>query len=213
MTFCQARTATGVRCGRDATESSYFWYYDPHQRVNRTFHLCQDHSNDIVNACIEKENGYKSLIAYPKGKLYKQIESLKNQKDKSANFSEQREAMKQAKENGVPIPKFKSIQKIDQEISEVYRKIKKFKDLNNIERNHTCRYNKCRFALKEPNDLADQIGMAFGHADFHSGKGYRREVILFHSECGISWLLSNVLLEVKELKYIRPQLVKQGVLM
>ena len=211
MTFCQAKTAGGSRCGRDSTESSYFWAYDPHQRVNKVFHLCQDHSNHIVNKCIEKETGYKHLIGYPSGKLYKQIESLKNQK-KSSNFSEQNQARKQAKENGVAIPKFKSFEKIDIEIDEVYRKIKKFKELNNINRNHTCRYEKCGHLLKEPKDNEDQVGKAYSHADFHSGFGYRRDVILFHTECMITWLLANFILTDKELKYARPQLDNQGVL-
>jgi hypothetical protein len=213
LTFCQAKTAGGSRCGRDSSESSYFWAYDPHQRVNKVFHLCQDHSNQIVNRCIEKETGYKHLIGYPNGKLYKQIEHLKIQKHKSSNFSEQRDAIKQAKENGVAIPKFKSLVKIDNEISEVYRKIKKFKELNNITRNHTCRYEKCGHLLKEPNEKLDQIGMAYSHADFHSGHGYRRDVILFHTECMITWLLANFILTDKELKYVRPQLNNQGVLL
>lgn len=210
MVYCQALTFGGSRCGKDATNQSYFWYYDPMQRVDKTFHLCQDHSNQIVRKCIEKEVGFNGLIGWPRGRLYDNIESLKVQKRKSANFSEQRDAIKQAKENGSTPPKFKSLQKIDNEISELYRKVKKIKELKNIERNHTCR--RCGYELKEPYDLGDQIAGAYGHADFHSGRGHRREVLLFHSECGISWLLANVLLTDKELKYVRPQRFKQGVL-
>ena len=208
MTTCQAKTAGGSKCGLDSSESSYFWFYDAHQRVNRTVHLCQDHSNQIINRLIQKEIGLSQLI----DKLYKKIENLRTLKNKSPNYSEQREAMRNAKENGVPIPKFKSIDKIQDEISELYRKIKHFKEIKNKERNHTCRYEKCGYHLKEPNDEGDQIGAAFSHADFHSGFGYRREVILFHTECAISWFISVTSLLNKELKYIKPQLTKQGVL-
>jgi|APSaa5957512535_1039671.scaffolds.fasta_scaffold04504_20 hypothetical protein len=207
MVYCQAQTPGGARCGRDATQQSYFWYYDPHLRVNKVFHLCQDHSNKIINQCIQKEMGTKHLI----DRLYKNIEEYKIKK-KSSNYSEQRDAIKNTKENGIPVPKFKSMLQLDAEISEFYRKIKHFKGLNNLERNHTCRYEKCNYFLKEPNDKEDQIGKSFAHADFHSGNGYRREVIMFHTECGISWLLANVLLTDKELKYIRPQRTQQGVL-
>ena len=208
MTFCQAQTAGGSRCGRDSTDQSYFWYFDPHQRVNRTFHLCQDHSNSIINVLIQKETGISHLI----DKLYTEIEKLRILKNKGANFTEQRQAAKNAKENGVPPPTFKSVMKIDNEIQELFRKIKVYKELKNKERNHTCRYDKCRYFLKEPNEKQDQVGNSYGHADFHSGHGYRREVILFHTECGLSWLISVMLLLDKELKYVRPQLTKQGVL-
>lgn len=208
MVFCQALTLGRFRCGKDATDQSYFWYYDQHQRVNRTFHLCQNHSNKIINSLIEKEIGYKQLI----DKLYSKIEHTRSQINHSPNYSEQRDMIRQALENGNPKPKFKSVEKLQSDIKEYFRKIKVYKDLLNNERNRTCRYENCRYPLKEPNEQEDQIGNKFSHADFHSGHGYRREIILFHTECGISWLLGNMLLIDKELKYIRPQRVNQGVL-
>lgn len=208
MTSCEAQTLGGSRCGRDATNQSYFWYYDPHQRVNRVFHLCQEHSNKIVGELIQKEVGINALIE----KLKKKIDHHRTEKNKSLNFSEQREAIRNARLNGTTLPKFKSIEKIDMEIKECYRKIKVYYDLRNIERNKTCRYDKCRYPLREPESDDDQIGIAYAHADFHSGNGYRREVLLFHTECGISWLMSVVLLVAKELKYVRPKLSGQGLL-
>lgn len=206
MTSCEAKTLGGQRCGRDATGQSYFWYYDQHKRVDRTFHLCQEHSNKILGKLMEKETGINALIE----KLKTSIDHAKEQKDKSANFSEQRKAMREARENGLAAPKFKSYQSLNDDISEAYRKLKKFYDLRNIERNKTCRYDKCRYPLREPNDTGDQIGNTFSHADFHSGNGYRRETTLFHTECGISWLMSTVVLVEKELKYVKPRLLGQG---
>lgn len=206
MVYCQAKTYGGARCGKDATDQSYFWYYDQNQRVNRVFHLCQDHSNMFLNELMEKENSFARLI----DKLYKKVENLKHEKNKSANFSDQRKQIQEAKQNGVPIPKFKSLRKIDDDISETWRKINVYKSLLNNARNKLCR--KCNYSLKEPNDIADQIGNKYSHADFHSGHGYRRVVCLFHTECGISWILGKVLLEEKEIKYVRPKLKGQGVL-
>jgi len=57
----------------------------------------------------------------------RKFEELKAKK-KSSNYSEQRDAIRNAKENGLPLPKFKSIKQIDDDISELYRKIKKFKE-------------------------------------------------------------------------------------
>ena len=205
MPTCEAKTAGGVKCGISATDQSYFWYFDPYDRINRVFRLCQEHSNQIINTLIQKETGITHLI----DKLKKKIEHTKNLKHKSSNFTEQREAIKTAKENGVAPPTFPSMQKLDEEISELYRKIGVYYNLRNIERNKTCRYANCRYPLKEPHDNTDQIGNAFAHADFHSGNGYRREVIMFHTECGISWALATVQLVAKELKYIRPQLTGQ----
>lgn len=206
MTSCQAVNFHGMKCGKDATEGSYFWFYDPYQRINRTFHVCQEQSNKIINELIQKELGYQQLL----DKIHGKIESLKKQKSKGSNLTEERQKIKDAKEQGLPIPKFKSMKQIDKEISELYEKSKKFRDIKNNERNKTCRY--CGFPLREPSEQGDQVGKAYTHADFHSGHGYRREVIMFHTECGISWLIGKVHLIEKELKYVRPKRTGQGVL-
>lgn len=206
MPFCNAVNFAGNACGKNATDQSYFWYYDQYERVNRVFRLCQEHSNKIIFEVMGKETGMTQLI----DKLYKKIESLRAEKTKGHNLNEEREAIKNAKENGLPRPSFRKLEIIEAEIKENFRKIKVYKDLRNIERNKTCRA--CGYPLKEPNDVHDQMGAKFSHADFHSGFGYRREVMMFHTECGITWLMHVVSLKEKELKYVRPKLTGQGVL-
>ena len=178
MTSCQVKLYSGMKCSRDASESSYFWYYDAKQRINRVFHMCQDHSNEVLNVLLESEKGIQNTI----DRINHKIDALK------------------------PNVTFNTKKDLD----EFYRRRKVQYENRTKLRRHTCRY--CDYPLIDPNEEKDQIGKAFSHADFHSGVGRWRESIMFHTECGISWLLSRFILDEKELKYVRPKLKGQEVL-
>lgn len=162
----------------------YFWYYDAHERINQVFKLDYNTSNQLFGLLLAKETEVNITIK----KLYQKIESKKKAKIERGAAESVRDSL-------------------NQEISILYNKVKSFRDIKNTIRNKTCRY--CRYPLKEPKFKENQIGESFSHADLHSAFGYRREVILFHTECGISWLTQNIALNDKVLAKVRPQRIGQ----
>jgi hypothetical protein len=206
MPSCVALNYSGTVCGLDAVDAHYFWYHDPLKRINQTFTICYYHSNHIIQECIAKEKEYDLIL----DSLFRKVESKKHEMNNPYNISEQRDMIRNAIQAGLPRPRFKNIEELQNEISAMWKKIKRLREIKNIERNATCRF--CGFPLKEPDDKKNQIGDSYAHADFHSNTGKRREVLLFHTECGISWLIPKVRLGRKELSYVRPKLVGQGLL-
>ena len=206
MPSCCAITSSGNMCNERSDMLSYFWFYDPHGRLDKTFHLCTRDSNFIVNALMEKENGYTNLTKA----LFKQIEQKQELIKKSTNFIEQRELIKQSRINGYPAPKFDNIESIKSDIGSLYNKIKKIKALNIIERNKLCRY--CKYPLNDPEDPQDQIGPKYTSVDFKSPNGYRRLDAIFHTECAVTWLPNKIHLERKYMKYLKPQRTGQRLL-
>ena len=203
MAICKAINSAGIVCNQKATDSTYFWFYDPNGRINQVFHLCKLHSNLIINDLMEKENAYNNLIRA----CYEQIEKLKKELQSGNNLTEQREAIRNARENGNPEPNFKSVMELKNNISELYDKVNNAKKILVIERNRLCRW--CKFPLKEPEKPSDQVGKAYTPIDFKLAKGYRRLDCLMHTECAITWITNKMSFKDKELSKLSPKRTKQ----
>lgn len=206
MPYCVASNFTGGMCNYKSNELNYFWYHDPHGRIDKVFYLCMKHSNLIVDGLMEKEIGYSKLIKT----CYDQIEKKKHELEKGSNLSEQREATKNAIENGLSRPKFKSVQEMKDEISRLYNVVNNVKKILVIERNKVCRF--CKFPLREPELAKDQLGSKYTNVDFKSFNGYRRLDALFHTECGITWLVNKIKLKSDEMRYLQPKRTGQHTL-
>lgn len=152
---------------------------------------------------MEKENGYSNLIKA----CYEQIEKNKKELEHGINLTEQREARKNARENGLSEPKFKSVMELKNKNNELYTKVNNAKKILVIQRNRVCRF--CHFPLKEPESAKDQIGLKFTNVDFKSPVGYRRLDALFHTECAVAWLSNKVKIPDESLKYVQPRRVGQ----
>jgi len=203
MATCKAVNYAGIVCNQKADNDTYFWFYDPCGRLNKVFHLCKLHSNLIIDQLMEKENAYMNLIRV----CYDQIERKKKELQSGNNISEQREAIRNAKENGNPEPMFKSVMELRNNISDLYNKVNNAKTVLVIERNRLCRF--CKFPLKEPESPKDQIGYSYTPIDFKLAKGYRRLDALMHTECGIAWITNKLAFEEKELSKLSPKRTKQ----
>ena len=203
MTNRKAINYAGKVCNQDASDSTYFWFHDPCGRLTSVFSLCKLHSNLIIDELMEKENAYMNLIRA----CYDQIEKKKTELLKGHNLSDQREAIKNARENGNSEPKFKSVMELKNNISDLYSKVNNAKTILVIERNRVCRF--CKFPLKEPELPTDQIGRSYTPVDFKLAKGYRRLDALFHTECSIAWVTNKIGFSDKELTKIMPKRVKQ----
>ena len=203
MTNCKAINYAGKVCNQDASDSTYFWFHDPCGRLTSVFSLCKLHSNLIIDELMEKENAYMNLIRA----CYDQIEKKKTELQRGNNLTEQREAIKNAREYGNPEPNFKSVMDLRNIISELYNKVNNAKTILVIERNRLCRF--CKYPLKEPEMPTDQIGRSYTPIDFKLARGYRRLDALMHTECSIAWITSKIGFSDKELTKIMPKRVKQ----
>lgn len=168
MPRCQAVNYIGVACNLKADYLNYFWFHDPLGRISEMYNICQKHSNLLVDQLMEKENAYANLIKA----CFNQIDKKRNELYGGASVSEQRNAIREAKVNGLPEPKFASIQSLKNDISSLYTKVNNCKQILVIERNRVCRY--CKFPLKEPETPKDQVGKKYTPIDFKSPVGYRR---------------------------------------
>ncbi len=153
----------------------------------------------MVDDLMEKENGYNNLIKA----FYKKIEKIDDEMFNSPSLQEQRKAISDARQQGLPAPSFKSINTLKIEKKQIYEKIRNAKKILVIERNRLCRW--CKFPLLEPEEQFDQIGKKFTPVDFKSPVGYRRLDALFHTECAMSWISSKIKLDEKYMKYIQPR--------
>ena len=160
MATCKAVNYAGIVCNQKAENATYFWFYDPCGRLNKVFHLCKLHSNLIIDELMVTENSYSKLIKA----CFDRIEKLRKELQSGNNLSEQREAIKNARENGNPEPKFKSVMEIKNNISDLYTKVNNSKKILQIEGNKLCRF--CKFPLKEPESPKDQIGQSYTPIDF-----------------------------------------------
>lgn len=199
MPNCQAINYAGNICNQKSNELNYFWFYDPHGRINKVFYLCQKHSNILVDGLMEKEKGYANLITA----CYDQIKKKRNELEHGSNLTEQREAIKNARENGIPAPHFKSVQELKNEINKLYETISNAKKIVVIERNKVCRY--CKYTLREPESPKDQLGERYANIDFKSYNGYRRLDAMFHTECAIAWLTNKLAMKTEDMKYLQPK--------
>jgi hypothetical protein len=200
---CKAVNYAGIVCNQKAENATYFWFYDPCGRLNKVFHLCKLHSNLIIDELMVTENSYSKLIKA----CFDRIEKLRKELQSGNNLSEQREAIKNARENGNPEPKFKSVMEIKNNISDLYTKVNNSKKVLVNERNRICRF--CRFPLREPELPKDQIGNSFTPVDFKLARGFRRVDFLFHTECSITWITNKLAFEEKELSKLSPKRTKQ----
>jgi hypothetical protein len=200
---CKAINYAGIVCNQKAENATYFWFYDPNGRLNKVFHLCKLHSNLIIDELMVTENSYSRLIKA----CFDRIEKLKKELQSGNNLSEQREAIRNARENGSPEPNFKSVMEIKNNISDLYTKVNNSKKILQVERNKLCRF--CKFPLREPESPKDQIGQSYTPVDFKLARGYRRLDCLFHSECAITWITNKLAFEEKELSKLSPKRTKQ----
>lgn len=203
MAICSAVNFTGKICAEKSNELHFFWFYDPHGRINKTYHICYKHSNMILDELMEKENAYSNLIKA----CYDQIEKKRTELSTGGHISEQREAMRNAKDNGLPEPSFPTVQELRDNISELYNKVNNAKKILVIERNRVCRW--CKYPLQSPETPQDQIGKKYATVDFKSPIGYRRLDALFHTECAISWLSNKFRLSDNDMKYVQPKRIGQ----
>ena len=211
MPICSVINYVGVMCNQKSNELHYFWYYDPLGRINKVFHICLKHSNLLVDRLMEKEYGYSNLIKA----CFIQIEKKRKMlNDNDFTIPERMEAIKNAKENGLPRPNFtkskeesERLKLIEDSIKELYEKISNAKKVVVIERNKMCRF--CGFPLKEPESPKDQIGLKYAVVDFKSPNGYRRLDAMFHTECGIAWITNKMKLKDSDMSQVQPLRVGQ----
>ena len=199
MPSCCAINFAGNICNSKLGELNYFWFYDPHGRVNETFYICQKHSNLLVGDLMTIEEGYSKLIKAG----YDRIERLRKEKYEGSTLSEQRQTIRDARENGLPEPQFASIQTINDKIKNLYTTITNSKKVLVIERNRLCRF--CRFPLKDPELDKDQIGIKFSNIDFKSPFGHRRLDCMMHTECALTWLSNKIRLTEKQMTFASPK--------
>ena len=128
MATCKAINSAGIVCNQKANDSTYFWFYDPNGRINQVFHLCKLHSNLIINDLMVKENAYNNHVRA----CYDQIEKLKKELQSGNNLTEQREAIRNARENGNPEPNFKSVMELKNNISELYETDAIYRFINEV---------------------------------------------------------------------------------
>ena len=190
MGICQALHQNKFRCGRQSED--YFWFHDSHGLLDETFHICHDHSQSVLSEQMKNEDNFKRSVS----RLKLHIESLKRDLQKGSNVDEEREKIKHAIAEGLPRPKFKKMDDLQRDIKIEYEKLSRLRDLINNERNRTCRW--CGFPLKQPEFESDHVpGNPYSHADFHSGTGFRRETMMYHTECGRQFMLEKFRLSEK----------------
>ena len=205
MGICQALHQNKSRCGRQSED--YFWFHDSHNLIDETFHICHDHSQSVLSAQMQSEDNFKRSVS----RLKLHIESLKRDLQKGSNVDEEREKIKQAIAEGLPRPKFKKMDNLQRDIKIEYEKLSRLRDLINNERNRTCRW--CGFALKQPEFESDHVpGNPYSHADFHSSTGFRRETMMYHTECGRQFMLEKFRLSEKIIAFIKPRRIGQHML-
>lgn len=199
MATCQSKNFSGHRCARNTDDAPYFIYHDARGRITGLKNLCQEHSNVILGSLMEKELGYTRLLE----QIKKRIDGLYHDLNNGDKLADELEKIKQARLEGRPRPTFKKIDEIKKEIKVWQEKRKRHYEIRNNERNNTCRF--CGFPLAEPQLPNDQLGTKYSHADFHSSNGKRRADIMFHTECGITWLTNKLYLDKKELRFLQPK--------
>ena len=205
MPTCQALHQNKLKCGRQSDD--YFWFHDSNGLLDETFHICHDDSQHILAEQMKNEDGFKHAIS----RLKLHIESLKRDLQKGSNIDEERKKIREAVSEGLPRPHFKKIDELKREIKIEYEKLSRLRDLINNERNKTCRW--CGFALKEPEFESDHIpGNPYSHADFHSVRGFRRETMMYHTQCGRQFMLEKLKLTEKIISFIKPRRTGQHVL-
>jgi len=185
MPSCSSRNFAGVRCARKVDIMPYFIYHDSMGRFTEIKYLCQDDSNRILGQLMEREMQQTRLI----DTLRKKIDYLQTQiRSEKSTKNENRQ----------------------KELRVLFEKIKRINEHRNNIRNKECRF--CNHPLKDPEQEDDQLGKCFSHANFHSPVGYRRADILFHNNCGITWLSNMIYFEKKDMKYLQPKRTGQHTL-
>ena len=205
MPNCQALSQNKSRCGKQS--SDYFWFHDSHNLIDETFHICHDHSQHILSEQMKNEDNFKYAVK----RLQLTIQSLKRDLQKGTNIEEERKKIRESIEEGLARPKFKKIDDIQKDIRINYEKMTKLRELINVERNKICRW--CGYSLREPEFESDHIQTnPYSHADFHSENGYRRETMMYHTQCGRQFMLERLKLSEKTIQFIKPRRVGQHTL-
>lgn len=174
MPTCQVLLENGNRCSVSANETPYFWFRDSHKLISKEYNICQDHSQTVFSKLLLKEYQQKTIIETIDRKIKNLQAKLKTEKNWNNN----------------------------KEIKIEFEKKKRMYEHLNTIRNRTCRL--CNYPLNEPDDPKKQWSQKYTHIDLHSPRGYRREVLLFHSLCGRIWLLANMFLDEKEKSWLQP---------
>lgn len=205
MANCQALSSNKSRCGRQS--SDYFWFHDSHSLIDETFHICHDHSQHILSEQMKNEDNFKHAVK----RLQLTTQSLKRDLQKGTNIEEERKKIRESIQEGLPRPHFKKIDDIQKDIRINYEKMTKLRDLINVERNKICRW--CGYPLREPEFESDHIqNNPYSHADFHSENGYRRETMMYHTQCGRQFMLERLKLSEKTIQFIKPRRTGQHTL-
>ena len=178
MPTCEAIKHDGLKCGRGTDYMPYFWFNDSEGIFDKKFILCQEHSQEIFNRLLKTEYSIKTRI----DERTPIIQHLKSEIRKNGASSKNPELQHQMK-------------------IEYEKKTRLYEILNDM-RNKTCRL--CSFPLSEPHDPNYQTGNKYSHADLHSIRGYRREVILFHTKCGRIWIMNTMAVDAKIRQRIMP---------
>lgn len=208
MPTCEAQTYQGSdkKCGRSVDLMPYFWFRDSHRLLSKEFTVCFEHSQKILSKLLIKEDELSRVIKH----LQDKVKKTRVEMNRGSNIAEERQKMADARAEGRPIPKFKKMDDLKHEIDILYKKIDFMYGQKNAERNKTCRH--CGYLLNEPEFDKDQLSVNYSHSDWHSDKGFRREVILYHTACGREWLFNNMVVDDKVKNLVLPRSNRQNTL-
>jgi len=205
MPSCVAINIVGTVCGvqNDFLERVHF--YDPLGRIDKSYFLCSKHATLILEQLMETENAYANLIKA----LHIRMKKIDNEIWHGDSVAEQRQKINDARNDGLPEPRFKNIGKLKIEKNILWDRIKRTKTIQVIQRNKLCRW--CKYPLKEP-EQGSQIGKKYGNVDFKGSQGYRRLDAMMHTECLMAYLGNKIKLEEKEMKFVLPKRAGQNTL-
>lgn len=199
MSRCVGKDSNGHACNKKSTELSFFWFHDPHGRIDDVFYMCELHIRKLIDDLMIEENGYKNLMKA----CFKQIKDIDEKLNHGTSVEEERRMIREAREQGLAEPKFDKVEDLKARKNELYKQISNTKKVLVILRNKKCRF--CWYPLKEPEFPNDQLGNKLSVIDFKGVQGYRRLDALMHTECAITWIANKIVLNEKQSKYIQPK--------
>lgn len=204
MPRCSFKNFAGVVCNEQSDFLEYVMLHDPHGRIAIEKYGCKLHMNIIIDDLMIEQIGYEKHMKA----CFKQIEKIDEQLKKGSSIAEERQKIQDARKDGLPEPKFDSVEELKAKKQEFWNTVKNIKAVLQKKRNKYCVY--CAFPLNDPEEPKDQIGKKYSNADFKGVQGYRRYDALFHTECFITWYTNKFALNEKEMKYLVPERVGQG---
>jgi len=175
---CEALTDSERRCGNSYEKMPYFWFNDSEDVFEKKFKICQFCSQRNFGLLLRTEHELKRTI--------------------DGRYTEINYLRKQIKLNGASSKN----PNLENQIKTNYEKAKRLQEILKQIRNKTCRL--CNYPLKEPADPKYQWSESFSHADLHSTRGYRREILLFHTMCGRIWIMQTMSVDQKIRQLLLP---------